>query len=333
MASTFVIIDGSSVKIESPLEDGRPHTMLFSRILALTPVLTLRSEILNRWRTPNILYLLHLFSCSLAAISSHHESLMSCVSPAPDPSTELQVYRNAEAGKDVTKDAPHLQLDLDSESLDVPLACDSDSSIVAVDYGELSNTQEGCDTEECIYLSSQSQGAEVGQIQDVVKCGSATPDLQQFSTEEEEVHQIFTFVDDLDTADGLTPPALNPVDSHELPVCEHKEKILELISGHQVVFTEGETGCGKSTKIPQFILDDALERNPPVTCKILVTQPRRLAAMKVAERVAAERKERVGKTVGFCIGGEQHRSRDTLLTYCTTGYMLQVGTVSSFFFV
>ena len=47
--------------------------------------------------------------------------------------------------------------------------------------------------------------------------------------------------------------------------------------------------------------------------------------MKVAERVAAERKEHVGKAVGFCIGGEQHRSRDTPLTYCTTGYMLQVG--------
>ena len=156
VASTYVIIDGSSVNIESPLEDGRPHMMIFSRILALTPVLTLRSVILNRWRTPNILNFLHIFSCSLAAISSHHESLVSCVSPAPEPSTELQVYRNAEPGKDVTKDSPHLQLDLDSESLDVPLARDSDSSIVAVDYGELSNTQEGRDTEECIYLSTQS---------------------------------------------------------------------------------------------------------------------------------------------------------------------------------
>ena len=335
VASTNVVIDGSSVKIDSPLEDGRPHTMLFSRILALTPVLTLRSEILNRWRTPDILYLLHLFSSSLAAISSHQESLMSCVSPVPDPNVELQVRvecmnkEASEAGEDVTKDAPHFELDLDSESLDVPLACDSDSSIIAVDYGELSNTQEGRDTEECIYLSSQSQGAEVGLIQDVVKSGSATPDLQQFTTEEE-VHQSYTFVDDLDTADGLTPPAFNRVDSHELPVYEHKEKILELISGHRVVCIEGETGCGKSTKIPQFILDDALKRNPPVTCKILVTQPRRVAAMKVAERVAAERKERVGKTVGFCIGGEQHRSRDTPLTYCTTGYMLQVSTVSSF---
>ena len=161
---------------------------------------------------------------------------------------------------------------------ELPLACDSDSSIITVDYGELSNTQEGCDTEECIYLSSQSQGGEVGHIQDVVKSGSAT---QQFSTEEEEVHQSYTFTDDLDTADCLTPPAFNRVDSHELPIFEHKEKILKLISGHRMVCIEGETGCGKSTKIPQFILDDALEKSPPVACKILVTQPRRVAAMKV----------------------------------------------------
>ena len=266
---------------------------------------------------------------------------MSCVNPVPAPTAGLQVrveYMDEEGSDSsgrgsVTKDAPHFELDLDSESLDVPLACDSESSIVAVDYGELSNIQEGRDTEECLYLSGQSQGGEVGHVQDdVVKCGSATPDLQPFTREEEEGHQsyMYTFIDDLDTADGLSPPAFDRADSHELPVFEHKEKILELISGNQVVCIEGETGCGKSTKIPQFILDDALEKNPPVNCKILVTQPRRVAAMKVAERVAAERKERVGKTVGFCIGGEQHRSRETPLTYCTTGYLLQVSTVSCF---
>ena len=52
--------------------------------------------------------------------------------------------------------------------------------------------------------------------------------------------------------------------------------------------------------------------------------------MKVAERVAAERKEHVGKAVGFCIGREQHQSRDTPLTYCTTGYHASGWYVSSF---
>ena len=99
---------------------------------------------------------------------------------------------------------------------------------------------------------------------------------------------------------------------------------MKLIASHRVVCIQGEPGCGKSTRIPQFILDYGRQNIPP---RILVTQPRRLAAMRVAERVASERKEELGQTVGFCIGGEKHRSRDTSITYCTTGYLLQVCTV------
>lgn len=110
----------------------------------------------------------------------------------------------------------------------------------------------------------------------------------------------------------------------ELPVMAHKERILELVNNHSVIIIEGETGCGKSTKVPQFILDQSLESTPSLPCKILVTQPRRVAAMKLAERVASERNELVGMTVGFCIRGESHRSADTAITYCTIGYLLQV---------
>ena len=113
-------------------------------------------------------------------------------------------------------------------------------------------------------------------------------------------------------------------DQKELPVMAHREKILQLVHSHRVVCIEGETGCGKSTKIPQFILEDSLKSNPATPCKILVTQPRRVAAIKLAERVAAERKERLGQTVGYCIGGERHRTSETNLTYCTVGYLLQV---------
>lgn len=111
---------------------------------------------------------------------------------------------------------------------------------------------------------------------------------------------------------------------NELPVMAHREKILQLIHGHRVVCIEGETGCGKSTKIPQFILEDSLSSNPASPCKILVTQPRRVAVIKLAERVAAERRERLGQTVGYCIGGERQRTSETSLTYCTVGYLLQV---------
>ena len=114
--------------------------------------------------------------------------------------------------------------------------------------------------------------------------------------------------------------------SHELPIMVHRGKILALLASHRVVCIEGETGCGKSTQIPQFILDHALASNPPIECRVLVTQPRRVAAIKLSERVASERGERVGHTVGYCVGGEQHYSSShrPALTYCTTGYLLQV---------
>lgn len=114
------------------------------------------------------------------------------------------------------------------------------------------------------------------------------------------------------------------VTGEELPIMEHRSKIVELVHQHSVICIEGETGCGKSTKVPQFILDDVLGQKEPTYCNIMVTQPRRVAAVKLAERVAAERGESVGKTVGFCVGGSHHRAPETKLTYCTVGYFLQV---------
>ncbi len=112
----------------------------------------------------------------------------------------------------------------------------------------------------------------------------------------------------------------------ELPIMAHRSRILELVHAHTVICIEGETGCGKSTKVPQFILDDSFSRGGEAsTCRILVTQPRRVAAVKLAERVSGERGEKLGKTVGYCVGGDHRRAAQTVLTYCTVGYLLQVG--------
>ncbi len=110
----------------------------------------------------------------------------------------------------------------------------------------------------------------------------------------------------------------------KLPILEHREKILELIRNHTVTCIEGETGCGKSTMVPQFILDEMLNQQEPQFCNVIVTQPRRVAAVKLAERVAAERQEPVGRTIGYCVGGDIHRAPQTKVTYCTVGYFLQV---------
>lgn len=110
----------------------------------------------------------------------------------------------------------------------------------------------------------------------------------------------------------------------DLPIAAHRDKLLELIGQNRVVCVEGETGCGKSTRVPQYILDHSLTLSPPQECRILVTQPRRMAAIKLAERVATERGEQVGYTVGYCVGGEHTNSSMSAITYCTTGYLLQV---------
>ncbi|MED6260633.1 3'-5' RNA helicase ythdc2 [Ataeniobius toweri] len=106
-----------------------------------------------------------------------------------------------------------------------------------------------------------------------------------------------------------------------LPVHEHQEEIVRLIRESSVVLVVGETGSGKTTQIPQFLLDDCSRNGKP--CRIFCTQPRRLAAIAVAERVAAERGESVGQTVGYHIRLESRVSPKTLLTFCTSGVLLR----------
>ncbi|XP_028274222.1 3'-5' RNA helicase YTHDC2 [Parambassis ranga] len=106
-----------------------------------------------------------------------------------------------------------------------------------------------------------------------------------------------------------------------LPVYEHQEEIVQVIRENRVVLVVGETGSGKTTQIPQFLLDDCCKRGE--SCRIFCTQPRRLAAIAVAERVAAERGESVGKTVGYHIRLESRVSLKTLLTFCTSGIFLR----------
>lgn len=89
----------------------------------------------------------------------------------------------------------------------------------------------------------------------------------------------------------------------------------------RVTIVSGETGCGKTTKIPQHIID---ERDlVPDGKLVVVTQPRRLAAVCVAERVAAERGETVGGSVGYQIRFDNCTSDETRLIYCTTGMLMR----------
>lgn len=108
-----------------------------------------------------------------------------------------------------------------------------------------------------------------------------------------------------------------------LPSFSRKEEIVKLVESNQVVVISGATGCGKSTQVPQFLLDHQLMSGNGGFCNIVCTQPRRIAAIGVAERVAQERAENIGQTVGYSIRLEAKRSSRTRLLFCTTGILLR----------
>lgn len=110
----------------------------------------------------------------------------------------------------------------------------------------------------------------------------------------------------------------------KLPAYKMKETLLQLVSINQVLVISGETGCGKTTQVAQFILDDFVIKKRASECHIICTQPRRISAISVAERVASERGETCGNTCGYQIRLESHlpRSRASIL-YCTTGILLR----------
>lgn len=90
-----------------------------------------------------------------------------------------------------------------------------------------------------------------------------------------------------------------------------------------MVVVSGETGCGKTTQQPQFILEEEISCLRGAQCNIICTQPRRISAISVAARIATERGESVGESVGYQIRLEAKRSARTRLLFCTTGVLLR----------
>ncbi|CAI0400616.1 unnamed protein product [Linum tenue] len=108
-----------------------------------------------------------------------------------------------------------------------------------------------------------------------------------------------------------------------LPAYKEKDALLKSLAQNQVIVVSGETGCGKTTQLPQYILESEIEAARGAVCNIICTQPRRISAMSVAERVAAERGEKLGESVGYKVRLEGMKGKDTRLLFCTTGVLLR----------
>ncbi|KAM9835767.1 putative ATP-dependent RNA helicase DHX57 [Aulostomus maculatus] len=109
----------------------------------------------------------------------------------------------------------------------------------------------------------------------------------------------------------------------KLPAWDERDNIMGVLEGCQVLVISGMTGCGKTTQIPQFILDASFSGPADRVANIVCTQPRRISAISVAERVAQERAESLGNSVGYQIRLESVRTSATRLLYCTTGVLLR----------
>ncbi|XP_061935350.1 ATP-dependent RNA helicase DHX30 isoform X2 [Apis cerana] len=117
----------------------------------------------------------------------------------------------------------------------------------------------------------------------------------------------------------------NKNQNKNLPVINYKEKILNSLQNNQVLVIKGDTGCGKSTQIPQFILDAYKEQNKICECNIIVTEPRKISTISLAHRVAWERDENIGNTIGYHVRFEKKipKVQNGSILYCTTGILLQ----------
>ncbi|KAF9732883.1 hypothetical protein PMIN06_007488 [Paraphaeosphaeria minitans] len=107
-----------------------------------------------------------------------------------------------------------------------------------------------------------------------------------------------------------------------LPIHKYKETIINSMISEQVVIVCAETGSGKSSQLPQYVLEH-YESQGDHESIILCTQPRRVAAISLATRVAEEHGSRLGQTVGYTIRFEDRTNEKTRIKYMTDGTLLR----------
>ena len=109
----------------------------------------------------------------------------------------------------------------------------------------------------------------------------------------------------------------------KLPAWQKRSEIIQAIATKQITLITGDTGSGKSTQSAQFVLDDAINNMRGSRTNIVCTQPRRVAALALSDRVSSERTSEEGDEIGYIIRGQSKISANTKVTFMTTGVLLR----------
>ncbi|CAE6438679.1 unnamed protein product [Rhizoctonia solani] len=115
---------------------------------------------------------------------------------------------------------------------------------------------------------------------------------------------------------------------NDLPIALFRSQIIQSLQDNQVIVLSGETGCGKSTQLPAYIMEDQLSRGLP--CRIYCTEPRRISAISLAQRVSRELGEPPGAVgtlsslIGYSVRLESNITRNTRLAFVTNGIALRM---------
>ncbi|KAK8086573.1 pre-mRNA-splicing factor ATP-dependent RNA helicase prp43 [Apiospora phragmitis] len=162
----------------------------------------------------------------------------------------------------------------------------------------------------------------VSRYNDRLPKGSPFADFERRATTAEQAAKAEEDDNNPFTGEPHSPQYFNILKSRrDLPVHKQRKEFLEMYHKSQILVFVGETGSGKTTQIPQYVLYDELPQlnNKLVAC----TQPRRVAAMSVAQRVADELDVTLGEEVGYSIRFEDKTGPKTVLKYMTDGMLLR----------
>jgi HrpA-like RNA helicase len=133
--------------------------------------------------------------------------------------------------------------------------------------------------------------------------------------------------DDVENVTVATPSPSIPavIERPFLPIDEHEETILDTIQANRVTIIHGETGCGKSSRVPVMILDAPSPEPTLPKVKLFISQPRRIAAASLVERVRScepEHGEKFAVRMGH--GYREYESSKTQAWFVTTGYLTRL---------